>query len=249
MLDCHCHLDRFEDPVRLAAQASARDVFIVAVTALPSHFQMGLSHVQKLNRVRLAIGLHPLAAAEHERERVLFCDLLPQTSFVGEVGLDFSREGRGTKQIQTDTFRLVAEKIAGSPKFISLHSRGAETAVLDTLTEFQVTHTVFHWFSGPLGVLDEVVRQGHFFSVNPAMTRSAKGKAIIERIPPERVLTETDGPYVDCCSEPAKPWHVECVEQFLSSTWNCTPDDARSRIWSNFRRLLANLGLVATSEA
>ena len=91
MLDSHCHLDRYEDAQAVAAEAARRGVFTIAVTNLPSHFRAGVAHVRRFARVRLALGLHPLAAAEHAREISDFEALLSTTSFVGEVGLDYSK--------------------------------------------------------------------------------------------------------------------------------------------------------------
>ena len=228
----------------MASEATDRGVFTIAVTNLPSHFKAGLLHVRDLPRIRLGLGLHPLAANEHVRELELFQKSLHLTSFVGEVGLDFSREGKETRDIQLASFRIIAESVARAPKVVSLHSRSAESAVLDTLIEFKVPIAIFHWYSGPLGVLDEAISQGHFFSVNPAMIISEKGKKIVARIPADRLLTETDGPYVKIGRVPAKPWDVTLVENYLSRIWAIQPEEARSRIWRNFRQMLHRLGLV-----
>ena len=244
MLDSHCHLDRYEDPKATAAEAAERGVFIIAVTNLPSHFGAGLPHVRNFPRVRLALGLHPLAVADHVRERELFLKSLGLTSFVGEVGLDFSREGRDTRDTQLASFRFVAKCIASDRKVVSLHSRGAEAAVIDILTEFKLPISIFHWYSGPLGVLDEALSQGHFFSVNPAMVRSKKGQRIITRIPPDRALTETDGPYVKISRVPVRPWDIVLVESHLSHLWGIQPEEVRRRICSNFRHILCRLGVA-----
>src|SRR5215207_5842038 len=104
MLDSHCHLDRYEDAPAVAAEAARRGVFTIAVTNLPSHFRAGVPHVRRFAKVRLALGLHPLAAAEHAGELSDFEALFTTTSFVGEVGLDYSREGWATRQRQLETF-------------------------------------------------------------------------------------------------------------------------------------------------
>ncbi|MBI1830515.1 MAG: TatD family hydrolase [Planctomycetes bacterium] len=247
MLDSHCHLDRYEDPKAVAAEAADRAVFTIAMTNLPSHFRSGLPHVQELSQVRLAMGLHPLAAVDHLREKELFRESLRLSSFVGEVGLDFSREGRSTRDIQLASFRFVAECVASARKVVSLHSRGAESAVLDVLMEFNVPGAIFHWYSGPLGVIDKAIDRGHYFSVNPAMTRSENGKRIIARVPRERLLTETDGPYVRIDGAAAKPWDVVRVEEYLASLWAIPPLDVRARIWRNFRELLSRLELVGVA--
>jgi TatD DNase family protein len=244
MLDGHCHLDRYEDPKATAAEAVQRGVFTIAVTNLPSHFRIGLPHVRGLPRIRLALGLHPLAVADQVRERELFRELLGLTSFVGEVGLDFSREGRDTRDSQLASFRFVAQCIGSDSKVVSLHSRHAESAVLEILTEFKIPMAIFHWYSGSLSVLDKALSRGHFFSVNPAMVRSEKGKRIIGRIPLDRLLTETDGPYVKINGVSARPWDTLLVENHLSLLWNIPLAEVRKQIWSNFQAILNQLGLA-----
>jgi TatD DNase family protein len=92
MLDSHCHLDLYPEPSAVADRAARAGVFTVAVTNLPSAFQTAYLHVAQYRKIRLALGLHPLLAEKHARERELFRGLLPKTS-IGEVGLDFSAQG------------------------------------------------------------------------------------------------------------------------------------------------------------
>jgi len=247
ILDSHCHLDLYSNPLQVASEATNRGVFTIAVTNLPSHFRIGLSHVRSLPRIRLGLGLHPLAANEHARELDCFEKSLNLTSFVGEVGLDFSREGKDTRNVQLASFRAIASLLAKAPKVISLHSRGAETAVLDILMEFKIPIAIFHWYSGPLGSLDEAISKGHYFSVNPAMILSQKGKKLVARIPPDRLLTETDGPYLKIGGKPAQPWDVSLVEKYLSRTCALPPEEVRNRVWLNLLQILQKLGLLAVS--
>ncbi len=241
MLDTHCHLDRYRDTHRVAIEAARRGVFTIAVTNLPSHFRGGMSHVRRLARVRLALGLHPLAAAEHGREIADFETCYAATSFIGEVGLDYSSEGVASKRRQMESFRFVARLAGTSPRVVSLHSRGAEEDVLSVLDQFGVKHAIFHWYSGSLKTLEEVIRAGHLLSINPAMTRSAKGREIIALLPRTQVLSETDGPYVRVGGVPAKPWHVALVEQYLGRVWELPSDQTRQQLWANFVNLLGTV--------
>jgi TatD DNase family protein len=227
----------------VVSDSADRGVFTIAATNLPSHFRIGLSHIHNHPQVRLGLGLHPLAANEHVHELELFEKFLHLTSFVSEVGLDFSRIGKETRDIQMASFRSIANLLAKVPKVVSLHSRGAESTVLDILIEFNIPSVIFHWYSGPLGQLDEVITRGHYFSVNPAMILSEKGKKVIARIPPDRLLTETDGPYIKIGREPARPWDVQLVENYLSNIWNIQREEVRGLVWLNLQTILQKLGL------
>jgi TatD DNase family protein len=242
MLDAHCHLDRYPDPRAMARQAEREGTVTIAVTNLPSHFVLGYPHLRTFRRVRLALGLHPLTAASHAAEIETFRELVDQTSYIGEVGLDYSREGIGTRALQEESFRQVLSAIADKPKFLTLHSRGAETHVLDLLSEYRIDRAVFHWFSGPPAALDRVVASGHFFSVNPAMISSARGRSVVERVPPDRMLTETDGPHVRVDERPARPSDVRLVADYLAGAWSLPAAEVESTIMGNFRRVIEHLG-------
>jgi TatD DNase family protein len=245
-LDCHCHLDQYKDPKAITTEAVKREVFIIAMTNLPSHFKTGLQHTRNLPGVRLALGLHPLATANYTNERKLFSELLGQTSYIGEVGLDFSREGKDTRDLQLTNFRFIIDSVAKERKVISLHSRGAESTVIDILTEFKIPVAIFHWYTGSLSLLDEAISRGNFLSINPAMVNSQKGRQIIARIPPDRVLTETDGPYIKVGRVPVRPWDIAIVENHLMDIWGIQIEEVQNRVWNNFQRLLCQLGLSKT---
>src|SRR6266852_6154260 len=105
MLDAHCHIDLYPDPTQTAADADRAGIFTVLVTNLPSAFQLAFPNVQQFRKLRLALGLHPLNANLHTAEEMqLLRKLVHKTSFIGEVGLDFSREGFSTRDKQIASF-------------------------------------------------------------------------------------------------------------------------------------------------
>lgn len=119
MIDAHCHLDAYPDPYRTALAVERSRVLTIAVTNLPSAFEAAYPHVRGLRYIRLAIGLHPLFAERHGAERRRFVAALDHTSYVGEVGLDFSREGLPTRDQQLASFRFVLEQVRRRPKWCS----------------------------------------------------------------------------------------------------------------------------------
>ena len=88
----------------------------------------------------------------------------------------FSREGRETRNKLLNSFQFVLRCLNNEPKFVTIHSRQAESAVLELL-KYEYPHpVVFHWYSGTLNTLESAIQAGHFFSINPAMVRSTKGR-------------------------------------------------------------------------
>ena len=195
IIDTHCHFDMMPHPeAYISAKEKAGDI-VIGMTNLPSHFRMGQPHLRSFKHVRLALGLHPLLASENKNELPLFNCLLDQTSYIGEIGLDFSKEGITTKNDQVFILRKLLEKLEGKKKIISVHSRKAEKELFDLLCEYNINNVIFHWYSGPIDLIPSIIAKGYYFSVNEAMTVSKNGQNIIDRIPRDRILTESDAPY------------------------------------------------------
>ena len=226
IIDTHCHFDMMPKPEEYISQKEQAGDIVIGMTNLPSHFQMGQPHLRGYKHIRLALGLHPLLAAESKSEVTLFKRLVNQTSYIGEIGLDFSKDGIATKDEQVAVLRGLLPAIRGKKKIVSVHSRKAEKELLALLSEYEIENVVFHWYSGPVDLIPAILGRGYYFSVNEAMCLSKNGRAIIEKIPQERVLTETDAPYNDRTG----------IREVLTQL-NMTEQD----VYNNFKRLLADL--------
>jgi TatD DNase family protein len=101
------------------------------------------------------------------------------------------------------------------------------------LVERGISGAVFHWYSGPLTLVDEIVSAGHYFSINPAMVRSKKGRQLVERIPKNRALTESDGPHLLMGRRPAEPADVTHVLRYLAQTWSASHQEAERQVRAN----------------
>lgn len=238
MLDTHCHIDLYPKPEVILDECDRKDFPILSMTNLPSHFERGFPFFENRRKVRQALGMHPLYAQHHKKEFPKFISNLVKTSYIGEVGLDFSKEGIDTKEIQIQTFESILNIIANQKKILSIHSRRAEEVVLGLLKKYKIKNAIFHWYSGSLNLIDEIVKEGYYFSVNPAMTKSMSGRKIISKIPKQFILTETDGPFINENNLPIKPGQVQTVIAFLAKEWMLNEDEVKDIIWSNFRSIV-----------
>ena len=194
MIDTHCHFDMMPQPEAYIRQKEQAGDIVIGMTNLPSHFQIGQPHLRGYKHIRLALGLHPLLAAESKSEVTLFKRLINQTSYIGEIGLDFSKEGLATKDEQVVVLRELLSAIRGKKKIVSAHSRRAEKELLALLSEYEIKNVIFHWYSGPVDLIPAIIAQGYYFSVNEAMCRSRNGQAIVEKLFPEAVWVEAVRP-------------------------------------------------------
>lgn len=234
IVDTHCHIDMYPNPLSEAQKREKDKLLTISMTNLPSHFEMGHSHLLNFRYVRMALGLHPLRAVDHKKELSLFSKLVDKTSYIGEVGLDFSKEGILTRDIQIKSFDFVLESIKSKPKIISLHSRRAEKETLEMLVEKKIDNAIFHWYSGSLSNLYEIADAGYYFSVNSAMIQSENGRKIIGKIPKELILTETDAPFIENSS-------INKTLEYLSLIWKKTTSDVESNIQENLNRLILKI--------
>lgn len=243
-IDSHCHVDRYPSPPDVLAEAATERILIVAVTELPSQFQRLALRLGRRPLVRLALGVHPLRAREAgPAELTLFNRLLDETDYVGEIGLDGSRQGRDSLPAQ----RTVFDHLLGQPrmrqKVLTVHSRGAEAEVIERLATAGVT-AALHWYSGALKHIDEALDAGLWFSVNPAMTRSASGQRILSSLPKNRVITETDGPWTKTGGRTCRPADVPTLVENLAARWGEDIAEARQRVHDN----VAAMHLAATTR-
>lgn len=241
MIDAHCHVDLYPNPNKIIEDSIKNNITILSMTNLPSHFEMGLPHFSSLKKIRTALGMHPLLADHHKKEFNLFVKNLHKTSYIGEVGLDYSTEGISTKEIQLETFSKILELVSGNKKIISIHSRKAEKDVFELLIKNNIKYAIFHWYSGGLSLIKEISDAGFYFSINPAMVKSVAGKKIISKIPKAFILTETDGPFISQSGNSLKPGEVESVLIYLSREWNVSIKDVKDIINSNFSNLIKNI--------
>lgn len=240
MIDLHCHLDLYPDPGAIIYEANRRRVYVMAVTTTPMAWKGLSALLEGSDRIRPALGLHPELAAEREREVSIFDQFLGETRYVGEIGLDGSPQHRPTFPAQLRVFRSILKSCArAGGRVLSIHSRGAATEVLDELRNFPDAGTpVFHWFSGSISELDYAISAGAWFSVGIPMTRSKKGRELVARMPREKVLTESDGPFGKTNDEASAPWDVAIAAQALFDIWGVSSETGNAVLLSNFKSLL-----------
>lgn len=193
--DAHLHLDFFADPEAFAREAHACGLQVFANSVTPQGFAATTTATQGMPHVRVGLGLHPWWVDKASLDD--FCQLLPQTHWVGEVGIDLSPK-RAYHERQVNTFAQIAERCAhDGGKVLSLHSVRAADVVLDILEKTGCTRSctcVFHWFSGSTEALWRAIRAGCWFSVNEMQASTRRAIEQLKLIPANRLLLETDLP-------------------------------------------------------
>lgn len=236
LFDTHCHLDLYADYRNVLAEIERAGIYTIAMTNTPSVFRHCAALTRSTRFVRTALGLHPELAATREGELRFLTELLPMTRYIGEVGLDWQVTDAEERAAQRRVFSTILERCASAgDKVLSVHSRRAATEVVAMIGPAYPGTVILHWFAGSQTLLDRALSQGCYFSVNTAMLASVTGRQMIAALSPERVLTETDGPFVLTHKRPARPADVAAVAQYLAQHWHIDRARAAEQLYDNFK--------------
>jgi TatD DNase family protein len=200
MTDTHAHLDACAEPAEaLVARARSAGVErIVAVGSGLDSCQKTLAITGRARGVWAALGIHPHQAADPDAERLgelreLLAD--GRAVAVGETGLDFYRD-YAPRERQRELFRRQLELAGHLGKTVVVHTREAEEETAVALERFDGT-VVLHCFSSP-ELLPVALERGYYvsFAGNVTYPKAEELREAARRIPADRLLAETDSPYL-----------------------------------------------------
>lgn len=223
----------------MIAETVDAGIYVISVTTTPSAWTESARLVRGQRRIRTALGLHPQLAHERSRELPLFEKLLPNCRYVGEIGLDGSPGYAVHAKVQQKVFSTILRMLAESGgRIMTIHSRGATDEVLSHLSVIPGAGVpILHWFSGTERQLANAIAMGCWFSVGPAMLRSAKGRKLASLMPRSRVLTETDGPFAEHMGRPLRPKDSWVAVRQLEELWSIDQQQVCDLLKDNLRQL------------
>lgn len=217
MIDYHCHLDLYPNPLKLLDEVRSRRMDILAVTTSPRAYMKTSQYFVAAEKVRVALGFHPELVAQRTGEWEMFFNAVKDCKYLGEIGIDGSQQYSALLDAQTSFFeQALIESEKHNGRIISIHSRNAAKRVLSVIERtVGLNKPVLHWFTGSNKELEWALELGCWFSINPKMCISKIGRETIRRIPLSKILPETDGPFVVIRGKICLPWNNE-VPKFLA---------------------------------
>lgn len=202
--DTHAHYDdsRFdEDRHELLAALPEKGVSLVlnAASNMPSS-EISLKMAQEYSYVYASAGVHPhdakdITSADLDRIAELYKE--PKVVAIGEIGLDYHYDF-SPRDIQKYWFEKQLELAFKLSAPVIIHDRDAHQQCLEMIKQFKGLRGVFHCFTGSLEMSKELLKLGFYISFGGSSTFPSNKKSadIILNMPKDRILIETDSPYL-----------------------------------------------------
>jgi TatD DNase family protein len=233
VIDTHAHLDALDDPA--SAISRAREAGVEQILAIGSGLdstRATFAIAEGQEGVSVAAGVHPHQAADGEPLDGLLDERIVA---VGEIGLDFYRD-YAARDVQRQVFAAQLELAQQHRKPVIIHSRAADDETAAALEQFSGT-VVLHCFSSP-GLLPVALERRYYvsFAGNVTYPKAAELREAARAVPAERILVETDCPYL--APQPVRgkrnePAYVVHTVASLAETRGDAPDELARRIDDN----------------
>ncbi len=251
LVDSHCHLD-FPDfngrEAELIAAMAANDVghaLIAGVTL--ERFPSVLALVERFPNLYAAVGVHPDTKEGEEPDEATLIRLAahPKVLAIGETGLDYYRL-EGDLEWQRDRFRthIRAARRCGKPLIIHTREAAADTLRILEEEDGGKTGGVFHCFTETAAVAQAALALGFHISISGIVTfkNALQVKEVARSVPLDRLLVETDAPYLAPVPHRGKLNHpalVRHVAEEIARLRGIGLDELTQATTANFQRLFA----------
>jgi len=196
LVDGHAHLEELEDLTESLQDARAAGVCGIIAVGMNVESNQKVLKIAEGNRgyVYPAVGYHPWEIKEKEvKTKFSFIrDHVGECVALGEIGLDYKVKVK--KELQWKVFGDLLEIALDSNKPVIIHCRYSHHRAFEMVKERKIKRAVFHWYSGPVDLLDKILSMGYFISATPALAHSPPHQEAIKRAPIDRILLETDTP-------------------------------------------------------
>jgi TatD DNase family protein len=248
LVDSHCHLD-FPDfaTERAAIIARARSAGVATMVTIGTRldeFPGVRSIAEAHDEVWCSVGAHPHEAKDHAAlvpEELIALATHPKVVGIGETGLDFHYD-LSPRDIQERVFRthIAAARATGLP--LVIHAREADREVARILEEERPPPGVMHCFSSGRALAEAALALGFYISISGIVTfRNAEDlRAIVRDVPLERLLVETDAPYLAPVPHRGKrnePAFVAATAAAVADLKGLEPEALATATSANFFRL------------
>lgn len=244
-IDVHCHV--YEDNVDdIVARMRKNKVIAVNSGADVTANRKTLKLADRFPEFKATMGLYPLDALRMSDKKIdneieFIKENKDSIVAISEVGMDF-KEDDEKHEIQRRNFKMFIELSKELDKPIIVHSRKAEQECIDLLEKLQAKKVIMHCFSGNFNLIRRIVGNKWFLSIPASVKNSEHFQKMIEKVPIENILCETDSPYLHPDRKfPNEPTNVLVSYELIAKIKNLSLKEVEKKIEENFEMVFGKL--------
>ena len=242
-VDTHSHIqhERFKDREQIIKDTVEKTEFTIVSGANKEWNREAIKIAEENKTIYATIGLHPMDAQkvtekELEDELIFIEENKDKIVGIGEVGLDYHWEKDESKRdIQKERFIRFIELANRLNKPLVIHSWDAEMDAVDILKEHAKVQVIMHCFSGKRDVLEKCLEQGYFISISTMVLMSKNAKKTAKNTPLDKILLETDAPYLDPDHDINYPWKINLSAKKIAEIRGITTEEVITQTTKNAR--------------
>jgi TatD DNase family protein len=256
LVDSHCHLDRIDldyfkkdlsGCLDFAREQGVLHFLCVCIDLV--NFPAVLAIAEQFTDVSASVGVHPTeqVAKEATLDELIKLAQHPKVVAIGETGLDYYRENT-QKELQQQRFRQHIRAAIAVNKPLIVHTRAAREDTLSILREegAQQVGGVLHCFTEDLSMAEAAIKENFYISFSGILTfkNAADLKSIAQTLPLDRILIETDSPYLaphPFRGKPNQPAYVRYVAECLAELRDCSLGKIAEQTTTNFFTLFKDI--------
>ena len=251
IVDSHCHIDRVdleafggsvESMLSHAKELSVNQFLCVCIDL--EHFDQVHNLALQHSNIYASVGVHPteITSKEPSVEKLIELSSSDRVIAIGETGLDYFRVKKDEADWQRDRFRLHIRASNESEKPLIIHMRDSKEDIIDILQKENAQSGVMHCFAEDWATAKAALDLGFYISFSGILTfKSAIDlREIAKKVPADRLLVETDSPYLTpepYRGKPNSPAYTYYVAEKLAEVRNTSIDEIAEATTTNFKNL------------
>jgi len=251
IVDSHCHIDRVdleafggsvESMLSHAKELSVNQFLCVCIDL--EHFDQVHNLALQHSNIYASVGVHPteIISKEPSVEKLLELSSSDRVIAIGETGLDYFRVKKDEADCQRDRFRRHIRASNESEKPLIIHMRDSKEDIIDILQKENARSGVMHCFAEDWETAKAALDLGFYISFSGILTFNNANdlREIAKKVPADRLLVETDSPYLTPTpyrGKPNSPAYTYYVAEKLAEVRNTSIDEIAKVTTKNFKNL------------
>ena len=241
-IDAHTHLDFYNENIDKAIEYINKNKILTLANSMDiESYKLNKSYLEKSKYIKVLFGIHPWKAHEFKCDLNSIIPYIEESELIGEIGLDYLWvEDKSVFKRQREVFYFILDEAIKRNKFVTLHTKEAEEEIYNALKIRNYNRVIIHWYSGNIELLDKFIDLGCYFTISVDIGYSKLTEEVLNKIPLDRLLLETDGPtaleWVNGIY--GYPIEIKRVYEVVSKYKNIELDKLKNIIKGNYLKII-----------